>query len=361
MNNIYISIVIPVYNAENFIETAVQSILRQQCKSIEVILVNDGSNDNSKAVCENLEKKNQCVKHIFIPNSGAGHARNIGIDVSQGKWVMFLDSDDMILKGFFSDSLIQYLDNMLNKGVDIIYTPKVVCDYGLKNPPAVVYPENKDEIQYHIPSIEFWSCIYRRDFLNKKNVRFFEYRKQDVESAFRFRAFSRTNSIYIDREHIFYVHRDNPDSNVNTWNENILMVTKARVFHDLYQEFNGEVNVESWLYTQFLFYSKELICRGWKNGLSYDEIQMVKELLCIEKIKKKHKFVKIKYQLFECLFIIMRKISFVRDSFCKHCLKKNISDIKATKTIINKKDNLDEIFMHLDNYKELILQEKNYE
>ena len=235
-NQILVSFIVPVYNAAKYIETAIRSVIDQQRDWIELVLINDGSTDSSYDICKKYESKK--VRCISTENMGAGHARNVGIDIAQGKWIGFLDSDDLILGGFF-DEKNSDIFNLLNKNcVDIIYTPKLECDIELKTEPIITYPEAPSQIEFYMPNIEFWACLYRKDFIKDNGIRFFEYRIQDVESAFRFRSFSKANNILAYNKKVFYLHRDNPGSNVNTWNFDNVLRIKALVYGQLAEEFS---------------------------------------------------------------------------------------------------------------------------
>lgn len=91
-----VSIVIPVYNTEAFLEKTVESVINQTYAEKEIILVDDGSPDNSPALCDALQEKYDCVKVIHKENGGLSSARNAGIKNSNGKYIVFLDSDDTL-------------------------------------------------------------------------------------------------------------------------------------------------------------------------------------------------------------------------------------------------------------------------
>lgn len=91
-----ISIIIPVYNAKLYIERCIQSICNQTYSKIEIILVDDGSTDGSSDICDQIERKDQRIKVIHCKNGGAASARNRGLDIAQGEYIMFVDSDDYI-------------------------------------------------------------------------------------------------------------------------------------------------------------------------------------------------------------------------------------------------------------------------
>lgn len=91
-----ISIIVPVYNVEKYLENCIESILNQTFKDFELILVDDGSTDNSGKICDIYEKKDSRIKVIHKNNGGLSSARNAGLDIACGKYVGFIDSDDSI-------------------------------------------------------------------------------------------------------------------------------------------------------------------------------------------------------------------------------------------------------------------------
>lgn len=91
-----ISIIVPVYNAEKYIDQALQSISRQSYQNLEILLIDDGSTDNSLSLCESLAKKDERIIVYHQENAGASAARNKGIELATGKYIMFVDGDDWI-------------------------------------------------------------------------------------------------------------------------------------------------------------------------------------------------------------------------------------------------------------------------
>ena len=89
-----LSVIVPIYNTEKYLNRCVDSIINQTYKDLEVILVNDGSTDGSLAICREYEKKDVRVKVVNKENGGLSSARNAGLDVSSGDYVTFVDSDD---------------------------------------------------------------------------------------------------------------------------------------------------------------------------------------------------------------------------------------------------------------------------
>lgn len=96
MSDFLVSIILPVYNAEDYLEKCIQSILNQEYKNIELIIVNDGSTDNSDYVCRKFSKSDQRVRYYLQENSGPSVARNKGIEIAAGEYVQFIDADDYL-------------------------------------------------------------------------------------------------------------------------------------------------------------------------------------------------------------------------------------------------------------------------
>lgn len=110
MTNDLISIIIPIYNVEKYLEKCINSVLEQTYGNIEVILVDDGSPDNCGKICDEYKKKDSRIIVIHKKNGGLSDARNKGIDIANGKYIYFLDSDDYIER-----DTIQYLYSIICK------------------------------------------------------------------------------------------------------------------------------------------------------------------------------------------------------------------------------------------------------
>lgn len=238
----YISIICPCFNGAAFIECAILSVLSQPEDNIELIIIDDGSTDDLSAICDKYVCEK--VKYFRTDNLGAGHARNYGLEQSRGVWVMYLDADDLYLPDSISSELIEKLQKYYDEGKDIILTSSIKADMALTKV-SKYYSAEKE--YRHIPNREFWSWIYRRDYLVDYGISFFEYRAQDIETAFRYRAISQTDRITADESIMFYLQRDNQLSNQNTWNETTLHCVKAQVYKELLDQCTrGEDR--QWLY-----------------------------------------------------------------------------------------------------------------
>ncbi len=108
--NELVSIIVPIFNAERYIGNCLDSILSQNYKNIEVLLINDGSTDNSKKIIEDYKNRDSRINIINQENLGAPEARNKGIKLSKGKYLMFFDSDDIL-----NEDSIELLVNSISK------------------------------------------------------------------------------------------------------------------------------------------------------------------------------------------------------------------------------------------------------
>ena len=111
-----VSIIIPVYNAESFLEKAVESVFRQSYKDWEIILIDDGSTDSSGIICDSLANQHDNIKVAHISNGGQSHARNHGLDMAEGSHIIFLDADDILPP----DTLKITYDCFLKSGCDVV-------------------------------------------------------------------------------------------------------------------------------------------------------------------------------------------------------------------------------------------------
>ena len=100
MENQTFSIIVPVYNVEQYLENCINSVLNQSFRNFQLILVDDGSKDSSGEICDRFAQKDRRVKVIHKPNAGVSAARNTGIDIAAGQFICFIDSDDWIESDF---------------------------------------------------------------------------------------------------------------------------------------------------------------------------------------------------------------------------------------------------------------------
>lgn len=173
-----LSIVVPVYNVEGYLRRCVESVLKQDYEDYEMILVDDGSTDSSGKICDDLAQENEKVKVIHKENGGLSSARNAGINVVKGEYIMLLDSDDWIEEG-----CLKKFAPLMDQAYDLIMGRAwTIDDDGNKKDkiaytkPAGVYtaPDSLEELTAGEVSFCSPFYIYRTDYVNKNSLRFLD-------------------------------------------------------------------------------------------------------------------------------------------------------------------------------------------
>ena len=178
-----VSVIMPVYNTEAYIENSILSVLGQKYRNFEYIIINDGSTDGSSAICEKYEALDKRIVYVNSPNKGASSARNLGITYAKGEWISFIDSDDQWVSGKLnevmhsvkqadSDILILNSFNLYDDGTLM----KTECPPYIK-PGVTIYPIN--EIYEHLIKNgnlqeQAGTHIVKRDFILKNSLYFEE-------------------------------------------------------------------------------------------------------------------------------------------------------------------------------------------
>jgi len=161
MRNALISVIIPVYNVEDYLEECLDSVINQTYENIEIIAINDGSSDNSLRILESYTLKNNNLTIISQENSGQSVARNKGINIANGKYIYFLDSDDYIL----SDTFKHTIKTMEENDLDLIRFAAA---------PFVEKIDMKlDNNKYDLSNLFEQNKIYRKEgFLKQNSLKF---------------------------------------------------------------------------------------------------------------------------------------------------------------------------------------------
>ena len=123
-SNSLISIIIPVYQVENYIERCIKSVINQTYKDIEIILVDDGSTDNSGHICDDYSIKDSRIKVLHINNGGVAKARKLGLEHSTGDFIVFIDSDDYIPE----NSILSMNEYRIKHNLDIVIGAFNICN-----------------------------------------------------------------------------------------------------------------------------------------------------------------------------------------------------------------------------------------
>lgn len=205
-----ISIVVPVYNVEQYLDTCMTSILGQSYCNLEIILVDDGSTDSSGKICDRYLMQDKRVKVIHKKNGGLSDARNKGISAASGMYILFVDSDDVI-----SFDLVEYLYTLLKGACADI----AICDPVHCNPDQEIVFEKKTEEKIFAPEEAIIEMLYQKSFLVSawgklfKKAIFkdisFPYGMLFEDSAIMYRVFENADKIVYGNARLYgYMHRE---------------------------------------------------------------------------------------------------------------------------------------------------------
>ena len=163
-----ISVIIPVYNVENYLEECLKSVQNQTYTNIEVLLVNDGSTDNSKQICERYCQEDSRFLLINQENQGLSAARNKGVEISTGEYIVFVDSDDSI-KTNYLEKLMQYMAEDVDI-VECIFTVKKMefLDENIETTTIIFEGDSNEAVKFfpnHTLNVNAVTKLYRREIV----------------------------------------------------------------------------------------------------------------------------------------------------------------------------------------------------
>lgn len=215
-----ISVIVPVYNVEKFIRRCLDSIINQTIKDLEIILVNDGSTDNSGLICDEYAKLDNRIITIHKENGGLSSARNRGLDVATGEWIAFVDSDDYIDHKMYEilyknaeknncDISVCYFEYINQNGISLYNAKKKLGIDGIYDENAFLNLLYKNS-ETNLICVCAWNKLYKKEIFDE--LRFKEIIHEDEEMLNR--IYTKKHSIYVN-ESPLYKYVQNSNSIVN--------------------------------------------------------------------------------------------------------------------------------------------------
>lgn len=205
-----ISVIVPVYKVEPYLDKCISSIVNQTYKNLEIILVDDGSPDNCPAMCDAWAEKDSRIRVLHQRNQGGGAARNAGLDLASGRLIAFVDSDDYIAPDMYA-----HLYTLLEQGVDIaecsyveVVGDDAVFACGYETHSYTVQEAMEEHIQDRVFRQLIWNKLYRRHVMD--GIRFPTDKKIDDE-FFTYRVLGNANAL-IHSTKVCYAYRQQSES-----------------------------------------------------------------------------------------------------------------------------------------------------
>ena len=267
-----VSIIVPFYNVEKYIEKCLTSLVNQTLEEIEIILVNDGSKDNSIKVAKDFEQKYPAkIRYYEKPNGGLGDARNFGIKFAKGEYIAFLDSDDYVEPTMYEEMYemaIKEKSDMVECNFWWEYPNKKKEDIGVE------YKNQNDMLLK--ARVVAWNKLIKKEIYEKHPEARFAVglRYEDVEGFYKILPYINKVS-FVRKPFIHYVQRNNSISNTqNKKNEEMFIVLDNVLNYykekNIYEKFENELE-----YT----YTRYLLCSSLKRISKIQEKQIRKDLL----------------------------------------------------------------------------------
>lgn len=239
-----ISIIIPVYKVENYLDKCVKSIINQTYKNLEIILVDDGSPDRCPAICDKWAEKDSRIKVIHKQNGGVSSARNCGIDVSTGDYICFVDSDDYLSETYVEDMVIGDYDIVVSGLRMINIATSKIKEYKINqkeyNNPSDFYTEVFSANCFNSPC----NKLYKKDIVAE--TRFDTGFNIGEDAMFNIKVVAKSKTFYsVDEINYNYILGENENS--LSKNENMINRFKScyaqikMLKNSFYKEFDPKV------------------------------------------------------------------------------------------------------------------------
>lgn len=228
---IKISIIMPVYNAEKYLKMTIESVLNQSFLEFELIAIDDGSTDKSLDILKKYSKIDTRIVVIEQENSGVSKTRNKGINVAKGKYLSFLDADDLLDSNFLMElyeKSERYNTDIYITGYSIFYgaKPDEVAIYNnqLSDSDRNLVPIHGQDLFAYLRSIglgvNIWNKLFKMTFIKKFNINFSETQTFDEDMFFVWKCCLVANKIYLDNNCRYYYRLSN-SSSIMKYHENI--------------------------------------------------------------------------------------------------------------------------------------------
>ena len=254
-----VSLIIPVYNVENYIEKCLNSVVNQTLKDMEVIIVNDGSKDSSKQKIEKYLKKYPRIKYLEKENGGLSDARNYGMQYATGEYIAFLDSDDYV-----EETMYEEMYNVAQKEAADMVECNFIWEYPDKKREDIGAVYNSKREMVEKARVVAWNKLIKRELLEKTCVKFpIGLRYEDVEFFYKLVPYLEKVS-FVKKCFVHYIQRGNSIANTQnirtkeifTVLQNVISYYRENGFYDEYK------NELEFIYVRFLLCSSlKRICK----------------------------------------------------------------------------------------------------
>lgn len=240
MNNKKVSVIIPIFNSEKFLKKCIESVISQNYENIEILLINDGSTDNSLDICNYYKLHDKRIKIINKKNTGVSDCRNIGISISTGKYIIFVDSDDYI----HPDYIEILVNSATTKCLNLCY-PHTIDDapeYEKISKFAITKFNMHELLPMYKKNIinPPWGKLYIRDIIIKNNIRFDASISLGEDLLFNFNYLKYIDYVNVIDLKLYYYRKPNSNSLSGKYYSNMkkIQIKLLNSFHNFFSKYH---------------------------------------------------------------------------------------------------------------------------
>lgn len=295
-----ISVIVPIYNVEKQLKRCINSIINQTYKNIQILLIDDGSKDSSGKICDNFSKYDTRIIVLHQDNTGVSAARNKGIELAEGRYICFIDSDDYIEKNYIEELHQLMKDEKIDLGIcdlNYKYTNKEDCwstvgkkTINLKNVSEEIFLELNEKYLLYGP----YNKIFKSSIIKKQKIRFIKEMSYGEDLIFNLSYLQYVKIIKTTNQTRYNYIADIDNSLANKYRADRFKTGKI-IFEELYKffEINGMLSEKSkkYLYGRIFDDAYNNICECVKNQSCKESLKEIKKILFDQKIKESYAYI----------------------------------------------------------------------
>ena len=256
-----VSIVVPVYCAEKYLKSTLDSILNQTYSEFELLLVDDGSSDSSGDICDSYAEKDSRIKVFHTPNSGASKARNFGVSQAKGTYLVFVDADDLLEPEFLITMIQQFTEpeiDLVLCGFERFYHDNLndKIEYLLGKQPKEILASNRELCKlFTVPKtslsgVSVWGKMYKLDIIRENRIVFPEHISYEEDCCFNLQYYRHVRKSVTIRKSMYHYRQQieslsktyktsTYDNLVNGYNERVKFAKELKMGDDTFKKLNS--------------------------------------------------------------------------------------------------------------------------
>ncbi len=266
-----VSVIVPIYNVEKYLSKSLETLVNQTLQEIEIILVNDGSQDESGKIAKQYQEKYpEKIKYFEKQNGGLSDSRNYGMKYATGEYIAFLDSDDYVELNIYED-----MYKIAQKEQSDMVQCNFYWEYPKKRKEGKLETYNNSKEMIEKGRVEAWNKLIKREIIKENKIEFPKgYRYEDVEFTYKLAPYIKKVS-FLQKPYIHYIQRQNSISNLQNEKTKEIFGIFDNIFEfykekGLYQEYKTELEY---------IYAKTLFCSSFVRMVKIPDKQIRKELI----------------------------------------------------------------------------------